>query len=371
MSLALYRKYRPKSLEDLVGQESTADILRNAARENRFGHAYLFYGSRGTGKTSTARLMAKLLNCERRAEDPKFLAKGEPCNDCRSCEAIDTNNSLDVIEIDAASNRGIDEIRNLKEGIRSAPTAHRYKVYIIDEVHMLTGPAFNALLKTLEEPPAHAVFILATTEYEKLPATITSRTQRFIFKKLSKSQILKKLNGIVNTEKIDIEPSALELVAAAGDGSLRDAESILDQVSTSKGTVTLDLVEQLTGRVGLRKTRELTEYIVDGKLEEAIAYVASLTEEGHNLVQFTRDLIHYFRKALAIRTSPQTESILRSELTADEMTQLLAVSSRMVPDRGVAVLKSLIRAYADMRYSPFASIPLELALVEQLTRDRK
>src|SRR3989344_4851833 len=193
MALALYRKYRPKKLEDLLGQESNVLILKNAARQGKLGHAYLFYGPRGTGKTSTARLIAKLLNCERRARDPKFGALGEPCNACRVCEEIGANISFDVIEIDAASNRGIEEIRNIKESIAIAPAGSRFKVYIIDEAHMLTGPASNAMLKTLEEPPAHAVFILPTTEYEKLPPTITSRTQRFLFKKIPNVKMLEKL----------------------------------------------------------------------------------------------------------------------------------------------------------------------------------
>src|SRR3989344_4319997 len=205
MSLALYRKYRPKLLSELLGQETVAEILKNAAKAGRIGHAYLFYGPKGTGKTTTARLIAKLLNCEKRREDAKFRAQGEPCNSCRHCAEIDRQSSFDVIEIDAASNRGIDEIRNLKDSIRVSPSSAHYKVYIIDEAHMLTGPAFNALLKTLEEPPAHAVLVLATTEYEKLPATITSRTQRFLFKKLSKATIMEKLSLIATTEGIAIE----------------------------------------------------------------------------------------------------------------------------------------------------------------------
>src|SRR3989344_5363778 len=214
MALALYRKYRPKTLNDLLGQETNVEILKNAAKQNRIGHAYLFYGSRGTGKTTTARLIAKLLNCEKRNTDESFQKNGEPCNECRSCREIDANSSFDVIEIDAASNRGIDEIRNIKDSIRSAPVGSKYKVYIIDEAHMLTGAAFNALLKTLEEPPSHAILILETTEYEKLPATITSRVQRFLFKKLPKTKIMENLATIVKAEKIDIDPAALELVAA-------------------------------------------------------------------------------------------------------------------------------------------------------------
>jgi DNA polymerase III subunit gamma/tau len=230
MAQALYRKYRPKKLEDVLGQETNVEILKNAAKSGRLGQAYIFHGPRGTGKTTTARLLAKLLNCEKRRTDPAFALQGEPCNECRACREIDAQNSFDVIEIDAASNRGIDEIRNLKESIKTSPASSAYKIYIIDEAHMLTGAAFNALLKTLEEPPKHAVIVLATTEYEKLPATITSRAQRFTFKKLSKITIIQKLSTMAKLEKIKIDEPALELVAAAAEGSFRDAESLLDQL---------------------------------------------------------------------------------------------------------------------------------------------
>src|SRR3989344_3020598 len=366
MSLALYRKYRPKLLSELLGQETVAEILKNAAKAGRIGHAYLFYGPRGTGKTPTARLIAKLLNCEKRREDEKFRALGEPCNACRHCKEIDAQTSFDVIEIDAASNRGIDEIRNLKDSIRTSPSSAEHKVYIIDEAHMLTGPAFNALLKTLEEPPAHVVFVLATTEYEKLPATITSRTQRFIFKKLTKSKILSKLRLIATEEKIDIEPAALELVAAAAEGSLRDAESLLDQLSSVKGKIDLATAERLTGRVGFKKVDVLAELLLKDELEAALKYLSEVNEEGHNLVQLTRDLIHYLRKILALKLAPALEEAFHGELTGEELARVKSLGALMEPERGVALIKALIRAYAEMRYSPFAMVPLEMVLVENL-----
>ncbi len=366
MSLALYRKYRPRTFGELVGQEDTLEILKNAAKQGRFAHAYLFYGSRGTGKTTTARLIAKLLNCEKRNADPKFREKGEPCNACRSCREIDANNSLDVIEIDAASNRGIEEIRNLKENLRSAPTANQYKVYIIDEVHMLTGPAFNALLKTLEEPPAHVVFVLATTEYEKLPATITSRAQRFLFKKLSKAVIIAKLKSIAQAEKIEIDSAALELVAAAGEGSLRDAESLLDQISSVGHAIDLETAERLTGRIGFKKVEELAEIILRKDLPGALFQISAASDEGHNLVQLTRDLIHYLRRVLSLKLNPTLEEVFQTDLTTDQVERLKKLAPLMPPELGVKLLKSLIRAYTEMRYSPFAMIPLEIALVENL-----
>ncbi len=366
MALALYRKYRPKLLSDLLGQETNVEILKNAARQNRLGHAYLFYGPRGTGKTTTARLIAKLLNCERRHEDEKFRQSGEPCNECRSCREVDSNASFDVMEIDAASNRGIDEIRNLKESIKVSPVSNRFKVYIIDEAHQLTKAAADALLKTLEEPPAHAVFILATTEYEKLPATITSRVQRFLFKKLPKTKIMEKLAAIAAAEKIDIEPSALELVAAASEGSLRDAESLLDQIGSFGSTIDLKTAERLTGRTGLKKIEEFAELLLKNDLKGSLEYISSINEEGHNLVQFVKDLIHHLRKVLSLRLNPGLEKIFTLELTNEEIVRLKNLTVHGDTVKTIKLLKSLIRAYSEMRYSPFLSVPLEIALIENL-----
>ncbi len=366
MSLALYRKYRPKKLSEVLGQETNIQIIQNAARTDRIGHAYLFYGPRGTGKTTTARLIAKLLNCEKRATDEKFKTLGEPCGECFSCRGIDKGNSFDVVEIDAASNRGIDEIRNLKENIATSPAAGRYKVYIIDEVHMLTGAAFNALLKTLEEPPAHAVFVLATTEYEKLPPTITSRVQRFVFKKLPKTKILEKLSLIIKAEKIEIDKDALEVIAAAGEGSFRDAESILDQLSSSDKKIDLNLAETLTGRVGLKKVSELSELILKKDLPKSLEYLGNLNEEGHNLTQLTKDLIHYFRKILSLKTNPNLEKFFEGDLTIEEINHLKRLTALGEIDFQVKIIKSLIRAYTEIRYSPFAIVPLEVAIIENL-----
>lgn len=363
MSLAIYRKYRPKSFGDVLGQEYLVEIFKNAARKDKFSHAYLFYGPRGTGKTTTARLVAKTANCL----DKEHLERwGESCNKCVSCNEINSGRAMDIIEIDAASNRGIDEIRNLKESIRLSPSSCRYKVFIIDETHMLTTPAFNALLKILEEPPEHAILILATTEYEKLPATITSRTQRFYLRRLTIEEILKKLKIIADKEKIKITDDGLELVAAAAEGSLRDAESLLDQVSSLTDNANLKSVESIIGRVGFRRVSELVDYIVSSDLKGALRHLSQLNDVGANIADLNKELVHYLRRTLSLKFDPELESIFEKELTKEEMDKLKKHSAAADIDKQIKLIKSLIRAYSDMRYSPFPHVPLEIAIIENL-----
>ena len=310
--------------------------------------------------------MAKIANCETRANDKKFREQGEPCNKCRPCTEIDEAHALDVVEIDAASNRGIDEIRDLKESIKLSPSSYRYKVFIVDETHQLTKEAFNALLKTLEEPPAHAIFILATTEFEKVPSTITSRTQRFHFKKLPVQEIFKKLKQIVQAEKMRVTDDALELIAATAEGSFRDAESLLDQITSLEEEVTLESVEKIIGKVGFGRISELAELILKGELQKSLEYVAKFYETGYNIIDLNKELIHYLRRVLSLKFDPELEAVFKKELTERELEQLLRHSQLIKPEKHIALIKSLIRAYSEMRYSPFASVPLEVAIIENL-----
>jgi len=364
----MYRKYRPRLLGDLLGQETIVHILGNAAKQERLAHAYLFYGPKGTGKTTTARIVAKIANCEKRASDKKFREKGEPCNTCRPCTEIDTGHALDVIEIDAASNRGIDEIRSLKESIKLSPTSYSHKVFIIDEAHQLTKEAFNALLKTLEEPPEHVIFILATTEYEKVPATISSRTQRFHFKKLSLPEIVSKLKTIVKAEKLAIDDDALELIASSAEGSVRDAESLLDQLTSLENTVHLESVEHIIGKIGFKRIAELVDAILDNDLKKSLTFINTLHTDGYNVVDLTKELIHYLRRVISLSCDETLISLFSQELTERELTFITEHSKKVNLEKHIPLIRSLIEAYSQMRYSPFVTIPLEVTLIEHLQK---
>jgi len=369
MALAIYRKYRPQTFEDLLGQEIISRILKNAAIQNKFSHAYLFSGPRGSGKTTASRLIAKTANCLTRQKDEKFAKKGEPCNACAACEQIDKGQAMDVIEIDAASNRGIDEIRNLKESVRVSSSSLVKKIFIIDEAHMLTKEAFNALLKTLEEPPENVIIILATTEFEKVPATIVSRVQQFHFKKIPLMQICGKLKKIAELEKLNISKGALELVAASAEGSFRDAESLLDQLlSFGYKKVDVDEVEKMIGKVTFSKTSDFAETLLKGQTDESLKKLSEIEDDGYNLVQFTKDLIHYLRKALVLKFEPSLESSFKEELTPEALEKIQAHAKLIAEDKHIELLKSLIKAYGQMRYSQFPIIPLEVAIVESLKK---
>lgn len=364
MALAIYRRYRPKTVSEIIGQEAVTEALKNAAKTDRMAHAYLFYGPRGCGKTTAARIVAKLANCEKRATDPEFRKQGEPCNECRACKEIDEGRALDVIEIDAASNRGIDEIRGLKEGIRLSPTSLSKKVFIIDEVHQLTKEAFNALLKTLEEPPAHAIFVLATTEYDKLPATIISRTQRFGFKRIPNVKIIEKLRYIAKEESVNISDEALEIIAVSADGGFRDAESLFEQViSMEDKEITLGEVERILGRVGYSKIAKMAEKLIMRE-KEALVLLSEINGEGYNLTQLTKDIILYIRRVLVLAYDLKMEDVFKDELTGEVLAKMRDLAMKCDKDKTIKLIKLLIEAYGEMKYSPFAIVPLEVAVME-------
>ncbi len=364
--LVFYRKYRPVTFDDLIGQEIIVKILKEASRQEKFAHAYLFAGPRGSGKTTTARLIAKALNCLKRAEDSRFCKKGEPCNICKACQEINEGKCFDIIEIDAASNRGIDEIRNLKENARVSPARYKHKVFIIDEAHQLTKDAMSALLKTLEEPPPGVFLMLATTEIDKIPPTISSRTQQFFFHRASVKEISEKLKKISEAEKVKISPDAIELIASSAEGSFRDAESFLDQLVSFRGSnLTLEDIELSTGKIGFKKISELAGFLLKKELPNALELISEIYDSGFDMVSATKDLIVYLRRIIVLKNSPRMEKLFKNEL-ADNHLKKLVDHSNLVKEKHIELLKNLINAYSNMRYNQFPIIPLEVAIIESL-----
>ncbi len=351
-SQVFYRKWRPQTLAELVGQEQVTQTLGNALTSGRVSHAYLFYGPRGTGKTSTGRILAKALNC-------LTNGRGEPCNDCDMCQAITEGRALDVIEVDAASNTGVDDIRSLREKVNYAPNQARYKVYIIDEVHMLSNSASNALLKTLEEPPPYIVFILATTEAHKVPATLMSRCQRFDFRRISRADIISKLTRICATEGIKLEPEGLNLIAKSATGSLRDAENLLEQMTTYYGSeIGLNQVQAILGITGDQRARELVGHIVAGDVAGGVATINSVNSDGLDLRQFNREVVEYLRQLLLVKTGSEDAVDLTAEDKA-ELKQLAARTSLAQISRAIKLFGQL-----EIGFDNYSTLPLELALVD-------
>lgn len=356
MYQALYRKYRPQTFDDVVGQRSITETLKNQLMTGRLSHAYLFTGTRGTGKTSCAKILAKAVNCEN-------LQDGNPCNCCAACRSIDSGSCMDVLEIDAASNNGVDNVRTLREDAIYTPSEVRRRVYIIDEVHMLSMAAFNALLKIIEEPPEHLVFILATTELHKVPATILSRCQRYSFRRLLPEDIGGRLNYVAYQEGIAIEPEAVSLLARLADGGLRDGLSLLDQcASATAGTLTAEGVYQCLGLAGDRKTAALMEAIAQGNNPGALEIFSDLYAGGKDVAAMTGELCSLARDLLILKTAPRSGMSMLSGVCTDQ--ELAGLQQMLSAGALLRITTRLQETAAGFSRSADRRLDMELCLVE-------
>ncbi len=353
---AFYLKYRPQTFDQVVGQEPITRTLRNALRQGRIRQAYLFAGPRGTGKTTTARLLAKAVNCLAPKEE-------RPCNECAICQAVNEGRLLDLIEIDAASNRGIDEIRDIREKVGFRPNEGRFKVYILDEAHMLTDAAFNALLKTLEEPPSHVIFTLVTTAPHKIPATIASRCQRFDFRRIPQQAIVDHLAFIAEQERVVVEPAALELIARQSTGALRDAISLLDQLTSYGDEITLGQVQMVLGTVASEAAGELVACLAAGDAGAGLDLINRTVGEGAEPRQFSRQVVEYLRRLLLVKEGAGTRLL---NVTAEQEAEMEALAEQMTMDRLLRSLRLFNEAATSLKggLQTIPQLPLELALVE-------
>jgi DNA polymerase-3 subunit gamma/tau len=353
--IALYRTWRPQAFRDVVGQEHIVRTLQNSLKENRISHAYLFSGPRGTGKTSVAKILAKAVNCEKGPAE-------EPCNECGACRRITEGSVMDVVEIDAASNRGVDEIRDIRDKVKYAPTEVRQKVYIIDEVHMLTTEAFNALLKTLEEPPAHVMFILATTEPHKLPATIVSRCQRFDFRRISVPEQVGLLTDVCRQEQVEAEEEALRYIARLSEGGMRDALSLLDQIiSFSGSTVTYAGAVSVTGGIAEDHFEKLAVTLKSRDIGEALQILERFMEEGKSADKLLESMLHYLRDILMVKMVPESSAVTERILDPDRFKKLAA---DFTADELFQMIEVLNHYQVEMKYSSQPQTLLEIAVMK-------
>ncbi|WP_163540049.1 DNA polymerase III subunit gamma/tau [Gracilibacillus sp. YIM 98692] len=359
---ALYRVWRPRSFEDVVGQEHITRTLQNAIMQDKFTHAYLFSGPRGTGKTSAAKIFAKAVNCE---NGPAL----EPCNQCSACLGIQDGSISDVVEIDAASNNGVEQIRDIRDKVKYAPSSVTYKVYIIDEVHMLSIGAFNALLKTLEEPPRHVIFILATTEPHKIPLTIISRCQRFDFKRISQAVMADRMEAIVKAENLKVTREALEVVALTAEGGMRDALSLLDQaISYSEKEVGLDDVLAVTGSVSQAKLSHVIRSMFEHKIQQALLDIDQLIQEGKDPGRFVFDLIYYLRDALLYQTAPSLENVLERAIVDDTFKELVEL---LDAEWIQLAIKELNQCQQEIKWTNSPKVFIEVAVLKICEQPKK
>ena len=349
---ALYRKFRPTKFDEIVGQEHIVKTLKNALINDRVGHAYLFNGGRGTGKTSAAKILARAVNCL----NPK---DGEPCNECAVCKAALDGSLTDIVEMDAASNNSVEDVRAIRDEVNFLPTVAKYRVYIIDEVHMLSTGAFNALLKTLEEPPAHVKFILATTEPQKLPATILSRCQRFDFKKISNDNIEKRLNFVCEQSKIEITKEAQNLIATLAEGAMRDALSILERCMQEQREITEDLVKELVGIPKTESVNKLTKGIIEKDTDTALQAINEVIAEGKDISNFLWEIIKYIKDILIFKTNTQLE--IYSEKEKNNIKQL---ADNTTKERLISIIYSLSNLQNDMKWSSQKLIMFQVEIIK-------
>jgi DNA polymerase-3 subunit gamma/tau len=360
----LARKYRPQKFSEVIGQEHVTRTLKNALEQGRTAHGYIFSGHRGIGKTTVARILAMALNC-RSSDQPV----AEPCGVCESCTEIRAGNAVDVIEIDAATNRGIDEIRELREGTRYRPARDRFKIYILDEAHQITDAAFNALLKTLEEPPGHVVFMLATTQPEDIPQTIRSRCQHFSFRAVGFEEILNQLKDLAGRENIEADEDALALLAEAGDGSMRDALSILDQaIASATGRLTVEQVRNLVGAAPSGVLEDVMLAVAQGSSETVLRLVDRLISEGHSPTHFARQMVRFLRNAVVARVAGADSSLL--QISSDERQRVARIAALFEEEDLARHLQIMLRTHGELGYRQEQRFHLELGLLKMAHAQR-
>ena len=355
MYQVLYRKYRPKVFADVYGQEHVTSTLKNEIKENRIAHAYLFTGSRGTGKTTCAKILAKAVNCENSVD-------GEPCNECEVCKGLDSGTIYDVVEIDAASNNGVDNIRDLREEANYTPSRGKYRVYIIDEVHMLSTGAFNALLKTLEEPPAHVIFILATTEVHKLPATILSRCQRFDFKRIQPETMSVRLKQVAQLEGMELDDDAAILIARIADGALRDGLSILDQCAGRSKKIDSALVSEVAGLAGREALYKLTDCICTQNSSSAMTVISELYQNSYDMERLCVEMINHLRNFLIVKTVKDSRGLIIC--TDDEYNSIILSAENFTLENVIFALDLFQDALTKIKTGANARVELEMAFVK-------